>query len=155
MNYADNQASLRLLPGGANLVLVEASQSLVGLVDESVTYTAVIANNGPHAAAQTQLTLNLPEAVAFASAAGASCQLEPDGATLLCALGTVAAGETAVVTVSFLGVMEGVGLVTAVVQTASPEIDLTDNAAVTGVQIGPAEPPPSTNHILYLPLIFH
>lgn len=150
MDYADNQASLRVLPGGANLVLVEASQSLVGLVDESVVYTAVIGNNGPHAAAQTELRLNLPEAVAFASATGASCQLEPDGTTLICGLGTVAAGETAVVTVSFLGVVEGVGLVTAVVQTASPEIDLADNAAVTGVQIGPAA---VTGYAVHLPLI--
>jgi uncharacterized repeat protein (TIGR01451 family) len=122
-DVSDNQASLRVLPGGANLVLVEASQSLVGLVGENVTYTAVIGNDGPHAATQTRLTLNLPELVAFASASGAACQLEPDGATLLCELGTVAAGETAVATISFLGAAEGMGLVTAVVQTASPEID--------------------------------
>lgn len=150
VDYGDNQASLRVLPGGANLVLIEASQSLVGLVDESVSYTAVIGNNGPHAAAQTRLTLNLPEVVAFASASGATCQLEPDGTTLLCELGTVAAGETAVVTLTFLGVVEGVGLVTAVVQTASPEIDRTDNAAVTGAQIGPAG---EVGYTLYLPLV--
>lgn len=148
VEYADNQASLRVLPGGANLVLVEASQTLVGAVDEVVAYTAVIRNDGPHAAAQTRLTLNLPEVIAFASATGASCQLEPDGATLLCDLGTVAAGETAVVAISFLGAAEGMGLVTAVVQTASPEVDRTDNAAVTGAQIGPA-----AGRLLYLPLV--
>jgi uncharacterized repeat protein (TIGR01451 family) len=149
-DVSDNQASLRVLPGGANLVLVEASQSLVGLVGEGVTYTAVIGNDGPHAATQTRLTLNLPELVAFASASGATCQLEPDGATLVCDLGTVAAGESATVQVTLLGAAEGVGVITAVVQTASPEIDRTDNAAVTGAQIGPAA---VTGFSLYLPLV--
>ncbi len=144
----DNQASLRVLPGGTNLVLVEASQTLVGAVDEVVVYTAVIGNDGPHAAIQTRLTLNLPEVVAFVSATGATCQAETGGTALLCDLGTVAAGQTAVVTISFLGTVEGMGLVTAVAQTASPEIDRTDNAAVTGAQIGPA-----AGRLLYLPLV--
>ena len=104
----------------ADLAIVKSPQLDPVPVDSNVIYTITITNNGPHSATNVVVTDTLPEEVVFISATPSGMCSYADG-TVTCALGTLADGANATVTITVRTTTEGT--LTNVVTTEADEID--------------------------------
>ena len=93
-----------------------------------LTYTLQVANAGPGAAAGARAVDTLPPDVTFVSAS-AGCT--HSAGTVDCALGTLAPGASATVTITVTPRARGVLTNTATVGSAAPDPDRADNTATT------------------------
>jgi uncharacterized repeat protein (TIGR01451 family) len=87
--------SLRSLDLGVTLA---ADQPTINNGD-TVTYTAVVSNQGPNASAEAELTIALDAGLAFVSAAPAQGSCSDTGGTVVCQLGVINDGADVSVTV--------------------------------------------------------
>ena len=101
-----NPAAALALTSSADPVLVGASPS----------YTVTVSNSGPSEATEVTLTDTLPEGADFVSATPSQGICSRSGSTVTCALGSLASGENATVTIAVAPVSPG---------------DLTHTASVT------------------------
>lgn len=70
------------------------------LLNNNLTYTLTVTNNGPDAATSVTLTQNLPGGVVFVSAVPSQGSCSEAGGVVTCDLGNIASGGTAQVTVT-------------------------------------------------------
>jgi uncharacterized repeat protein (TIGR01451 family) len=120
-------------PGGADLAVVVAAPSTV-FAGGSFDYTVTVTNNGPSDASGVALADTLPAGVTFVSATGASCT-----PAVSCALGTVPAGGSTVVTLHVTAGALAVGTVltnTATVSAATTDPTPGNNSAPTTSTVG-------------------
>lgn len=104
-------ASSPIVPVSADLSVVKTSSATVA-AGANVTYTTVIANNGPSAAASVSVTGSTPSGTTFVSNSGACATAFP------CSLGTLASGASATIT-SVYSVGAGLSGGTALASTAT------------------------------------
>ncbi|MCX8103689.1 MAG: DUF11 domain-containing protein, partial [Candidatus Bipolaricaulota bacterium] len=90
----------------ADLAIVKSPQLDPVPVDSDVIYTITVTNNGPHGATNVVVTDTLPEDVIFVSATPSGMCSYADG-TVTCALGTLAEGANAAVTITVKAMTEG------------------------------------------------
>jgi uncharacterized repeat protein (TIGR01451 family) len=120
---------------------------------QRLTYTIDVTNGGPATATDVVVTDTLPSGTEFVSAVPSVGTCSRSGATLTCALGTLANGATAqiVVTVAVPPTHPGGTLTNQVdVSSSTPDPDLTNNrddasirVVSPGVVPAPAPPPPA------------
>jgi uncharacterized repeat protein (TIGR01451 family) len=94
----------------------------------TLTYTLVATNNGPNDAPDARLLDTLPEGVTFVSAS-AGCM--HSAGQVECALGTLASGASATVTITVSSKARGVITNTARVGSSAPDPDTSNNTATT------------------------
>ena len=123
----------------ADLSITKTSTPDPASAGDLVTSTLTVSNAGPNAATGTVITDELPEGTTFVSASPSAGTCSAAGGTVTCAVGTVASGDTATVTVvarvaaAFTGdTVTNAASVTSAVEDG----DLTDNssAATTAVE---------------------
>jgi uncharacterized repeat protein (TIGR01451 family) len=105
-------------------------------------YTLTVVNGGPGAATDVQVADPAPGGVVYRSAAATqgSCEVSP--ALVACSLGTLGAGDRAVVTIEARPTRTGRVLNTATVTGSGEELDPSDNtSSTTTLVVAPATPP--------------
>jgi uncharacterized repeat protein (TIGR01451 family) len=107
--------------------LYGADLAVSGSVDAGATYTLSVTNEGPDAAENATVALLLPEGSALV-AADEGCVADPQR-LVVCELGTLAAGDDVEVAITASG---AAGPAVARVQSATVEVDHTDNQVVIG-----------------------
>ncbi len=112
----------------ADLSLVMTDAPDPAAVRAPLTYTLQVANAGPGAAPGTRVVDTLPADVTFVSAS-AGCT--HSAGTVDCALGTLASGAGATVTITVTPRARGVITNTAAVGSSAPDPDRSDNTAIT------------------------
>ncbi|MFM8320484.1 MAG: DUF11 domain-containing protein, partial [Chloroflexota bacterium] len=123
-----------LINDQANLKLEKSTLSGVALSGSTVPYTLTVTNQGPAPASGVIISDTLPAGLTYASGP-AGCSLS-DG-VVICSVGDLEAGETAVRTIQ-AGISAQVqGLVTnqALVYGNQPDLDLDDNQAQAGLLV--------------------
>jgi len=95
---SDNLAILWDTAKMADLAVVKSAQLAPVPVDSDVIYTITITNNGPHDATNVSVTDTLPEGGTFVSVAPSGICSYADS-TVTCALGALAAGANATITI--------------------------------------------------------
>jgi uncharacterized repeat protein (TIGR01451 family) len=91
---------------------------------QQINYTLTIDNNGPSDAVGVTVTDTLPAEVSYVGAVGATCVESPAG-TLVCDAGTIAAGDTLVITIT-VDIDGGVPSLTVITNSAVVGADTTD-----------------------------
>ena len=130
-------------PSGADLAISVTETPDPVTVDNELTYTVTITNNGPESATGTQMSTLLPASVTFvsASASQGSCT----GTTMVnCQLNTLASGSKATVTLTVKPTASG-GLSLSVNVSGSTADSTAENdtaTAVTTVSSSPPSPQP-------------
>jgi len=109
-------------------------------VGANLTYSIVISNRGPSAASDVTLSNSFPQELGFISASSSQGNCAIQGGSIICALGDLASGSNALVTI--VGVPAMTGTVTSSTHVAASQLDLvmSNNAVetVTTVEIAPA-----------------
>lgn len=107
----------------------------------TVTYTMAVTNNGPNPATGVTVTDTLPAGTSFvsASASTGSCS---GAATVTCALGDMAVGGTATVTIVARGDSAGTVTNTARVASGVPDTNAANDSATATTTIAAAPAPP-------------
>ncbi|MDY7079798.1 MAG: hypothetical protein SXV54_23185 [Chloroflexota bacterium] len=124
----------------ANLAVAKSGSSGVVTAGDPLTYTVIVANDGPSAATETTLTDTLPLSVTLGlatSSQGIGCgesgggSGEPGRTVVTCALGTLAPHATATVTIAVSVDPLARGMITNTVEVESAETDpdVGDNVA--------------------------
>jgi hypothetical protein len=131
VNPANNTATLALNgppPATADVQVTLAATSATLLVGEATALTATVVDAGPGTAMATSLTLSVPAGFALdgVDAGVASCT---GTGPVSCALGDLAAGAPAQVTLRLHATALGLTSASASVGTAVGDPDLTNNAA--------------------------
>lgn len=134
---AHSEASVVCPPtGAADLSLLKQASADRVSVGAQVTYTLTAANAGPDDAARVVVTDPLPAGATFVSAA--SSQGDCTGTdTVTCALGTLAAGAEATVTITVQTQGSGELVNQATVSSATADPDLSNNTASASVLVLP------------------
>lgn len=130
-------------PTEANLVLQSFDRPDVLTAGEQITYTHSVANHGPADATGVSLSVQLPDGVTLASAT--TTQGTCSGAARMdCALGGLANGGSATVTIVVTTAVAGSLVERASVTAAQPDPSPGDNATVdtATVVVASAPPPP-------------
>jgi uncharacterized repeat protein (TIGR01451 family) len=112
----------------ADLSLVKTDAPDPAVAHAPLTYTLQVTNAGPGAAPGARVVDTLPTDVTFVSAS-AGCT--NSAGTVDCALGTLAPGASATVTITVTPRARGVLTNTATVGSAAPDPDRSDNTATT------------------------
>jgi len=118
-----------LLATGANLVLTKSASPSPATTGSALTYTVTVTNNGPATAASVTVTDALPASVTFSSAAASQGTCTTNGHVVICALGSLTANAVATITISVVPNLAGILTNTAVVSTATPDPNPTNNTA--------------------------
>ncbi len=110
-------------------------------VGGTLTYTATVANTGPHAATDVVLTDPIPSGATLVSttASQGSCA---SGATVTCSLGAITSGASATVTVTVSPTATGQLTNTVSVAMAETDTNLANNTASATTTVEPAPPAP-------------
>jgi uncharacterized repeat protein (TIGR01451 family) len=135
--------SLTTTASVANLadLSVNVTGTATALVGAAVSYTVVVANAGPDVAAASQLTFQLAQGLTAATASGASCTAGTSG-LITCALGDLAAGKSATVTVPATAAAAGTQVSAATVSSSTTDPVASNNTA-KGTTAVTAPPPPA------------
>jgi uncharacterized repeat protein (TIGR01451 family) len=105
-------------------------------VNNSLTYTMVITNNGPLTATTVTLTDPLPPSMTFGSAASSQGNCSPSGGnTITCALGNLTNGAMATVTIGVTPTTAGLIANTVSVTGTQPDLDMQNNLATVNTTI--------------------
>lgn len=118
----------------ADLAIVKSAQLDPVPVDSDVIYTITIMNNGPHGATNVIVTDTLPEEVIFVSAVPSERCVHNDG-TVTCALGTIADGANAMVTITVRPTAEGTLTNTVTVEADEMDPDPENNSSITTTEV--------------------
>ena len=115
----------------ADLALTKtgAPSSVVG---SSLTYTLTVTNNGPSAAAGVTVSDTLPPNVTFDSAVSSADSCNRASGTVICAIGTLAAGAQATVTIVVTPTKTGTIASTAQVSSQTADPVASNNVASAG-----------------------
>jgi uncharacterized repeat protein (TIGR01451 family) len=126
----------------ADLELTKTVDNTTPNVDETVTFTVTVDNNGPSDATGVEVTDALPAGLAFVSSSDPS--FDPSSGDNVWNIGSVASGANAtltlIVTVQQAGSITNTASITAGDQPDSNPDNNTDGAAVTGVEVDTTPP---------------
>ena len=123
------QVTLRVVsPTSIDLSVTKTASPNPGQVGISLSYRAVVANNGPAAATNVSFSDNLPIGVSFGSATATqgSCI---GSTTVNCSLGTISAGGNAVITIVVTPSAQGVLANTASASATETDFDISNNSS--------------------------
>ena len=157
-NSANNQATATItVQPLVDLELTKVASNPTPAAGSTVTYTLTLVNHGPSPATGVTITDPLPSGLSFVSANAAQGSCGASGQTVTCGLGTLAAGGTAVATVTALVGSSAIG--TSVQNTATASADepiarpelVTANASILAV----AGPPPATADLAIVKKVNH
>ena len=138
-----NTSEFSTIPQGpgvatADLSITGASSPTTTTVGNAVTYTFIVSNAGPDAAAGVTLAEALPFGAKFVSSSVGT--LAPDGRSILAALGAIPSGTGVSVTVTIIPQAVGTFTVTASVAATSTDPTPSDESAAATVVVGLAAP---------------
>ena len=134
----DNTPSMDFVMPAADLAITKTDSPDPVRGGQNLTYTIVVTNNGPSAATGVTMTDQLPKNAGYASATTTkgSCTAKPSKALVTCALGDMASGTSATVTIVVKSPTKGTITNTAsVTATSPPDPNPSNNTATatTGV----------------------
>lgn len=113
--------------GIADLSIAKTDQTDPVVVGQDLSYTLVVTNNGPSPATNVVLTDTLPAGVIFISAVPSQGSCSYAAGVVTCALGTIANGGTATVTITIQPTVSNIGTIINVSAVTSDAIDPTPN----------------------------
>ena len=128
-------------PLSADLSLTNTASPNPGQAGVPLSYRLVVTNNGPATATNVQLSDTLPGGVAFGSAATTQGSCSGSG-PVNCNLGSLAAGGSAIVTITVTPSSAGQIVNSATVSGNEPDPDATNNSAGVTTLVQPAAPSP-------------
>jgi uncharacterized repeat protein (TIGR01451 family) len=111
------------------------------VINNNVTYTVVVVNNGPSQATSVVLTDTLPAGPAFVSANSTQGTCTQAAGTVTCNIGTMASGANATVTIVITPAATGNITNTASVTSAVTDPTAGNNTATATTTVAPAIPP--------------
>jgi uncharacterized repeat protein (TIGR01451 family) len=129
----DNTPSMDFVMPGADLAITKSDSPDPVRGGQNLTYTIVVTNNGPSTATGVTMDDQLPKNAGFASAATTkgSCTAKPSRSMVTCALGDMAAGTSAIVTIVVKSPTKGTITNKASVTATSPPDPNTGNNTAT------------------------
>ncbi len=137
-NTANNGASVTTtVNASANLSLTKSDAPDPVLVGQPLTYSLTTQNAGPSAAPAVQLTDTLPAEVTFNSATPSQGSCSHSSGTVTCALGTIASGANATVSIQVTPQAQGSITNQASVTTTAIDPVLTNNSASATTLVNP------------------
>ena len=137
-NTTNNGASAQTtVNASANLSLTKSDAPDPVLVGQPLTYTLTTQNAGPSSAPSVQLTDTLPAGVTFTSATPSQGTCSQASGTVTCALGTIANGGTATVTIVVAPQSQGSITNTASVSSSATDVNLANNSASAATLVDP------------------
>ncbi|MBN2389731.1 MAG: CIA30 family protein [Anaerolineae bacterium] len=122
--YTDNNTAIATatLTAAADLSVTLTDTPDPVAVDEALTYTIIVTNDGPISATQVMVTDTLPITVSFSSATASQGTCEaPAGQNVVCNLGSMDKGD--IITITLLVTPTAAGTLTNVVNVAAQEYD--------------------------------
>ncbi len=132
-----NNRVLRYNAAQADLSVTGTAAPEPATVEQALTYTITVTNAGPDAGSDVTLTNVLPAGVTLVSASPSQGACNGD-ATIECALGALASGATATVTIVVTPTQVGPAAVEASVAGADIDPDATNNSATVSATVNPA-----------------
>ena len=137
---ASSSASATVTPAPAVDTRVTVAPPASVDLGKPATFTATAFNGGPSSSTNTTVTIPVPPGSTFASGPP-GCALQ--GASVVCAVGTLAPGASAVLPIAFTPSLAGSLEVRATVAQTEPDPNPADNTATaTATVIAPPPPPP-------------
>jgi uncharacterized repeat protein (TIGR01451 family) len=139
-----------ITPGGADVGVVKTAAPGPYGTGNNLTYTIVVSNAGPSAAANVSVTDAIPVGSTFVSATPTqgSCS---GTTTVTCSLGTIAnAGSASITLTVALPSTPGPVANTAVVSTTSPDPNPANNSSTSNITVIPAANIPAISSMMLL-----
>jgi uncharacterized repeat protein (TIGR01451 family) len=124
-------------PPSADVSLTKTASPNPATVGSPITYTLTAANAGPDSAAGVSVSDPLPSGVSFASASTSQGTCSQAAGTVSCALGSLAAGSHATVTVGVTPTATGTVTNTASVSATTADPNPANNSATVVVTVNP------------------
>ena len=157
-NPSNNQATATVdVQPLVDLALKKVASSMSPVAGGTVTYTLSLVNNGPSTATGVKVTDPLPAGLSFAAANASQGSCSASGQTVTCALGSLAAGGSAVMAITAQIAPSAAGSTLANTARASadepiarPE-NLTSEASITPA----AGPPPAAADLSVVKTVNH
>jgi len=127
------QYTIGCAPPAADLSVTKTDSPDPVHIGQNLTYTVKVTNNGPDAATGVTVTDQLPKNAGYGSVSTTqgTCSLKPDKAMVSCALGTIASGGAATITINVKQTKKGQITNTFSVASASPPDPNTANNTAT------------------------
>ena len=136
--FPDNSITLLVIPpGSADLAVTLAGTPDPVVAGSPLTYAATVRNDGPATATGVTLVDVLPAGVGFSSAS-AGCTNA--AGTVTCALGALASGASASVSVVITAAATGQVSNTVTVSADQPDPNAANNTATITTSVGPTQP---------------
>ncbi len=125
--------------GAADLSITKTDSPDPAHVGQNLTYTITVANGGPNTATGVTVNDALPKNAGFGSATSSqgSCTLKPQKRLVTCALGSVAGGANAVVTIVVKPTSKGTITNTATASADQADPNTTNNSATATTTVTP------------------
>jgi uncharacterized repeat protein (TIGR01451 family) len=133
----DNTPSMDFVVPAADLAITKTDSPDPVKGGQNLTYTIVVTNNGPSTATGVTMTDQLPKNAGYASATTTkgSCTAKPSRALVTCALGDMASGTSATVTIVVKSPTKGTITNTASVTATSPPDSNPSNNTATATTV--------------------
>ncbi|WP_165075326.1 SdrD B-like domain-containing protein [Paludisphaera rhizosphaerae] len=130
----------------ADLVVGRSTDPAVGVVGQELTYTILVTNRGSNAASGVIATENLPAGVEFVSASTSQGTVTQSDGVVTAALGDLAPGATATVTLVVRLIMAGDLTSTTTVDADQPIADPASRSSQARIRVmaAPVQPPAGT-----------
>ncbi|HEX2254607.1 MAG TPA: DUF11 domain-containing protein [Thermoanaerobaculia bacterium] len=119
----------------ADLALTKTDSPDPVVVGNTLTYTLTATNQGPHRATGVNVFDTLPATLSGVSATSPDGTCTVSGRTVTCAMGDLAPGETATVTITGTPTVTGSITNTALVLGEQPDPDTSDNTALAQTEV--------------------
>ena len=130
-----------VIPGIADLSVVKTDSPDPATVGATLTYTIVVTNNGPSIATAVTVTDTLPANVAFVSASSTQGSCAQAAGIVNCALGSLANGASATVTIQVVPTASGPLNNGVVVAAAQTDPNPTNSGSTAGTTVNPGGAP--------------
>ena len=125
----------------ADLTITKTDRPDPATVGERLTYTLTVTNGGPDAATGVEVVDELPSKVDFVSATASEGTCDRQGKKVTCAIGTIANGESATVSIRVTPRQEGQLVNTATVTTADTDPYAPNDTVSQTTTVQPATDP--------------